>query len=331
MGDAVDAAEAPQKTGKGGSSEDEITHSDLKLDLKLPVLIAKVDCVEHHDLCVEQKITGYPTLRLFVEGQPYEKGDYRGQRFLMDLIQFIKVAETDLETEGKLSLDQITASMQRHLNVSAEEKHWAEALHRMHHHHHEDWNPEDHPGCQLSGSMLINRVPGNFYIQAMSLTHDLVPHMTNVSHQINSLTFSPDKHNRENKKDILPPNFDQLTRPVDGKAFFTNKLHQAYHHYLKLVTTNGNAYQVLYSSQLAVYEPNEVPEAKFLIDLSPIAIRYRRVSRHWYDYVTSLMAIIGGTFTVVGIFESGVRQAARRIERRRQPHMPPSSAKRRAQ
>jgi len=41
-------------------------------------------------------------------------------------------------------------------------------------------------------------------------------------------------------------------------------------------------------------------------DLSPIAVSYSKKHRAWYDYFTSVMAIIGGTFTVVGMMESGI-------------------------
>lgn len=47
-------------------------------------------------------------------------------------------------------------------------------------------------------------------------------------------------------------------------------------------------------------------EAKFTYDLSPISVSYNLKTRHWYDYFTSVMAIIGGTFTVVGMIESGI-------------------------
>merc|ERR1719253_1235033 len=66
------------------------------------------------------------------------------------------------------------------------------------------------------------------------------------------------------------------------------------------------AYQILQSSQLSAFEQNVVPEAKFTYDLSPIAVSYERKWRKWYDYLTSVMAIIGGTFTVVGMLESGI-------------------------
>ena len=49
-----------------------------------------------------------------------------------------------------------------------------------------------------------------------------------------------------------------------------------------------------------------VVEVKFSYDLSPITVSYHQVSRNWYDYFTSLMAIIGGVFTVVGMMDTGL-------------------------
>lgn len=57
------------------------------------------------------------------------------------------------------------------------------------------------------------------------------------------------------------------------------------------------------------------PEAKFTYDLSPIAVSYTKRYRAWYDYFTSVMAIIGGTFTVVGMLESGIHSVSSKKRR----------------
>ena len=46
-----------------------------------------------------------------------------------------------------------------------------------------------------------------------------------------------------------------------------------------------------------------VTEAKFSYDLSPIAVNYSRESRTWYDYLTGVLALIGGAFTVIGLLD----------------------------
>ena len=70
-----------------------------------------------------------------------------------------------------------------------EHEDYARALSATRHHHQPSWVEAEHPGCQLSGFLLVDRAPGNFHIQAQSRGHDLAAHMTNVSHIINHLSF----------------------------------------------------------------------------------------------------------------------------------------------
>lgn len=58
-------AEAAATANKADYSEDAYEQAKR---LKSPVLVAKIDCVEYDDLCREHEIMGYPTLRLFVNG-----------------------------------------------------------------------------------------------------------------------------------------------------------------------------------------------------------------------------------------------------------------------
>jgi hypothetical protein len=44
-----------------------------------------------------------------------------------------------------------------------------------------------------------------------------------------------------------------------------------------------------------------VPKAIFSYDLSPMSIMIESVPKKWYDFVCSICAVIGGSFTVVGI------------------------------
>lgn len=63
-------------------------------------------------------------------------------------------------------------------------------------------------------------------------------------------------------------------------------------------------YQMLSQSQVMHYSEIEVPEAKFSYDLSPMAVLVSGKGRRWYDFLTSVCAIIGGTFTVVGLVDA---------------------------
>jgi len=301
------------------------------LKVELPVLVGKVDCVDHHDFCLDQAIRAYPTLKFFVDGE--EKGVYNGHRTVVEFTHFI--AEMEKEHKGHKHADLKTEEIKEIATdrtvQTKEHEDYARALSATRHQHQPSWAEEQHPGCQISGFLLVDRAPGNFHIQAQSRGHDLAAHMTNVSHIINHLSFGKPFSNYFIKKGLqnTPAGFLETTRPFDGNVYVTHKEHEAHHHYLKVITTEfdpesgtqkkydkkkgfykpldkNRAYQILQSSQLSLYRADIVPEAKFTYDLSPIAVSYEKTSRAWYDYFTSLMAIIGGTFTVVGMLESGI-------------------------
>ncbi len=59
--------------------------------VKLPVTVAKVDCVLHSDLCRQQLIMGYPTLKLFIQGAP--AGNYNGDRTVLEMIHWLATVE----------------------------------------------------------------------------------------------------------------------------------------------------------------------------------------------------------------------------------------------
>jgi hypothetical protein len=107
----------------------------------------------------------------------------------------------------------------------------------------------------------------------------------------------------------VPKEVKAKISPLDGNVYVTMNLHESYHHYLKVITTKApglqvgrrdlKAYQIIPSSQLSYYRNDQVPEAKFVYDLSPISVAYRHSSRRWYAYCTSIFALVGGMFTVV--------------------------------
>lgn len=309
-------------------SEEDYQHAKK---LAQPVMIAKVDCVTHQELCRSQNIRAYPTLRLFVDGQ--FKQDYRKSRTVVELADWLNEMETDhkkeLDTDATATTRAAEAARLR-MDASSAEKDWAEKLQQKKLKNYvRDWADEDHPGCQISGHLMVDRVPGNFHIQARSNHHDLVPHMTNVSHEVHHLTIGEPMVHRliDNGNVPLPNEVKGKIAPMNNNVYVTTGLHEAYHHYLKVITTDVEglktargrklkAYQIVQNSQLAMYRNDIVPEAKFIYDMSPIAVEYKKRGRHWYDYFTSLMAIIGGTFTVVGMLEAAINAAVSKRRRR---------------
>jgi len=54
------------------------------------------------------------------------------------------------------------------------------------------------------------------------------------------------------------------------------------------------------------YNEDDVPEARFSYDLSPMSVLITRKGKPMYEFVTSICAIIGGTFTVFSLLSGAL-------------------------
>jgi protein disulfide-isomerase-like protein len=257
---------------------------------QLPVSVVKVDCIENRELCMKEKIQAFPNLRLFKKKE-VQPPDYRSDRTVDAMIDFLR---------SRLALDEQIKLMAPAEKVAHEER-IAE-------------QKDDHPGCMMSGFLLVNRVPGHFHIEMRSKHHNINPPGTNLSHVVNHLSFGPILPRSATRQlESLPAEFFsmQATQPMNDRYYVNPKLHQAYHHYIKVVSTTLApkrrtsepilAYQMVSSSQMMQYGEEEVPEARFSYDLSPMSVQINRKGKQWYEFVTSICALIGGTFTVLGL------------------------------
>lgn len=265
-----------------------------------PVKIIKIDCVKNHHFCIRHKVQAFPTLRFFTGGEAHMT-QYQSDRTIDSFRRFI---------DEQLEKDHFVASIK-----DPEERARA----------HQDRIEESvksnnaKKGCNLVGFLMLNRVPGNFHIQARSENHNMNPSMANLTHIVNSLYFGNVISKRTQRMMDKVPNdlFNQdNTTPLNGVIFKADSLHKAYHHYLKVVSTHfqrgsyvgkfqSMVYQMLASSQIMRYGLEDVPEARFTFDLSPMAVLIQRRPMKFYQFVTHICALIGGTFTVIGLF-SGV-------------------------
>jgi len=328
--------------------EHEYSEEDYNAAVKLamPAMIAKVDCVTHRELCMDQMIRGYPTLRLFVHGEM--QFDYQGPRTVLEMTNWLATKEEEHKEDGdakigeahEIARDRLGGDSRDEMNSpperpdagakSKEEEEWVNKMHRYRRRQRAEWHDAEHPGCQLSGFLMVDRVPGNFHLQARSPMHDFAAHMTNVSHEVHHLSFGSAqtiKREVQQGHTLVPNGFEASLSPMDGNVYITKNEHEAYHHYLKVITTDvgsvgsyrslkspeqRRAYRILHSSQLSFYHTDQVPEAKFEYDLSPIAVSYTTESRRWYDYITSILAIVGGSFTVFGMIDGMINTVANR-------------------
>jgi protein disulfide-isomerase-like protein len=270
--------------------------------LNMPVGVGKVDCMVEADLCRIQKIMAFPTIRWYDSGKPISP-DYKMDRTVTALKGFAK---------RKLEMNDKFKDWEKGANDRGDSESDIEKKRKLF-----SQSRPEHPSCQVSGHLMVNRVPGNFHIEAKSKNHNLNSAMTNLTHVVNHLSFGEplDQQSRRSKRILKQvPEEHQQFNPMDDSMYLTREFHQAYHHYIKVVSTHLNVgssianqmltYQFLEQSQIVYYDVNNVPEARFSYDLSPMSVVVEKQGRKWYDYLTSLCAIIGGTFTTLGLIDA---------------------------
>jgi protein disulfide-isomerase-like protein len=179
---------------------------------KLPVSIIKVDCMANQNTCMKQKVQAFPTVRLFKDSVG-QNPDYKDSRTVEDFTTYIR---DHISTDERV----------KQLPQSEQDQHFAELE-----------SNKDHPGCMLSGFLMVNRVPGNFHIEARSINHNLNPKAANLSHVISHLSFGPPANSIVRRKlETVPKEYFDLesTQPMNGNVYINLKQHQAFHHYAKV-------------------------------------------------------------------------------------------------
>lgn len=254
-------------------------------DKDIHVKVFKVDCTKNDFLCREQQIAGYPTLRVY-KGNEAKHPDYYGKRTISTLLSWMETMTNE--------------------------------------HAHVQTRSHSEEGCLVEGTVWVNRVPGNFQITAKSANHDFDAASTNLSHVVHHFSFGAPLPNHVVRH--LPSEVRRNVHPLDGRAFINTEDHTTHEHYIKVVSTHyrvgkssllnrGDAlgYQMATSNHRYKSDPG-VPSAKFSFDLSPTAVVIIQGGKRWYEFITSLCAIIGGIFTVVSLFDGAVYSIAKKVK-----------------
>mmetsp|Transcript_4022 Transcript_4022/g.6133 ORF Transcript_4022/g.6133 Transcript_4022/m.6133 type:complete len:462 (+) Transcript_4022:47-1432(+) len=251
----------------------------------LSVSVVQVDCDENKELCNESKIMAFPTMRFYRRMEAIM--DYNSDRTVEGFIEFSK----ELGAISKANAGKDAGSIKL-IGV-----------------HDENW-----PGCMITGSLMVNRVPGNFHIEAKSGSHDFNAALTNLSHYITNFNVGFEFSNAVEKQIYKLPIEHRQFNPLNDRLFTVPTYHQAPHHYINIVGTeymlNKNqrepfhGYQIISYDQIMQYNLNAVPEAKFSFDFSPMAVRVLKKEQKTYKFVTHLLALIGGTFSMIGLVDA---------------------------
>jgi len=169
--------------------------------------------------------------------------------------------------------------------------------------------PVNEDGCLFEANFVINRVPGNFHISTHSASDQ--PENIDFSHIIHELRFGDNVTNPE-----VPGTYN----PIHETKKEDNSL-TSYDYIMKIVPStfvdsSGEklvSYQYSYASRTYIsmgHGGRIVPALWFRYDLSPITVRYYHRRAPMYTFLTTMCAVVGGTFTVAGIIDSCIFTAS---------------------
>jgi hypothetical protein len=180
-------------------------------------------------------------------------------------------------------------------------------------------------GCRLYGLLDLDKAAGHFHIAPHKQAHkekaEANPILTlldfinytfdqfNITHTVNSLEFGHQ--------------FPGIKSPLDSQLRTLQDTHAMYQYYMKIVPTrykNSKSGREIESNQYSVTEhmrhlaPGSgrgVPGVYFNYELAPIqAIYEEKQPINFSSFLTSVCAIVGGVFTVLGLLDKFIIDVA---------------------
>merc|ERR1719221_401013 len=99
---------------------------------------------------------------------------------------------------------------------------------------------------------------------------------------------------------MIPMDIINNLNPLDGRKFIVSRFHEAPEHYIKVVTTYAGrqkqpVYQMTHTDRtrrMVGKEKEAIPQARFAYDFSPLSVVVKDSSKEWFDFMTSLFAIL---------------------------------------
>jgi thiol-disulfide isomerase/thioredoxin len=245
------------------------------------VRMIKLNCVDFREKCHDLGIDAYPTLRMYKADGNFSL--YEGSRREGELMTWIERA------------------------VKTQKYTWGS--------HYEEFER----GCSVRGRLDVPRQPGHLELTVGGGDQDLNSRMTNVSHLVKHFSFSEVLEGKRYHKGWkgFPTDVVEYFSPIDTQDYVTTDFHQAWIHDMQVVrTVNTNekvAYQISHQKRLIKVSEDDIPQVQFHYDMEPYSIWIKRDPKKWYDFVTTLMAMLGGSFVVMRLATTislGIHSAA---------------------
>ena len=161
---------------------------------------------------------------------------------------------------------------------------------------------------------MVRKVPGALVFHAGSEGHSFDHASVNTSHVVHSLSWGVPL--AAHKMLLLPRKARAAMSAMDGKIFHSTHANTSHEHYVKVLSAD---YRLVDFEQVQAYQYSalsnafvdakhgiEGPHVKFAWDLSPLTVLVVEQEVPFFEFVTSLFGLVGGTFTVVGLVHAVV-------------------------
>lgn len=277
-------------------------HKKYPAHLANRVVLAKVDCTLHEMLCRQNHIQGYPSIRIFTKGSDvidhgrhHDHASYHGDRTVEAIAKF---ADTMLPEE--------TAHQAAQAPVAIKAPAASDQIKSV-----------GGPGCSVTGFVLVKKVPGHLWVTATSKSHSFHAESMNMSHTVHHFYFgqqlSPQRRRYLEKFHAGEQSGDWHDK-LAGDTVVSRERNTTHEHYLQTVLTTikpagspvgFNVYEYTQHSH-SYTTRSELPRAKFQFSPSPVQTLVTEERQKFYHFITTLMAIIGGVYSVMGIADGFV-------------------------
>jgi len=168
-------------------------------------------------------------------------------------------------------------------------------------------------GCNVNGIVDLSTVNGNFHLAP----GDSTAHSPFTIQQLLEETFQSFNITHEIKSLSFGNHFPGIMNPLDGHSKTILDGHGMFQYYIKVVPTvyqyldgrrvESNQYSV--TEHLRHINPGSgrgLPGLWFFYEVSPIHAVFEETRHSTLEFISSVCAILGGVFTLLGFFDNAV-------------------------
>ncbi|KAI9913151.1 hypothetical protein PsorP6_005895 [Peronosclerospora sorghi] len=293
------------------------------------VRMASVDCTDPAAvwLCRRAHIRAFPSMLIYLYGSTSTHYIYSGPRVAEHILQFLDLffrriePDADFAEEVNVNNDRLGLPLPLHVNaenvakINVQKPRLSKIVH-----------PGAIEGCEISGSLSVNRVPGVVVFTARSDQVSFTAQAINISHLVHHFSFGQVRRTEKlftggNRALATPSN----RYPLDSRMYTTESENVSIQHFLNVVgfdkkdSSQTHLQQRSYEFSATTTEyGDKQPSTLFTFDISPLVVQITTETIPFYHLVTHLCAVIGGMYTILGLVNSGVFHAMNSIKKKQQ-------------